>query len=108
LTELGSRAARVQALLEEDAKELKGYLAGASNTHDKRGRNGLFKERKATFNPVTLDYLADAWGVDVNSPTDLLNKQQSISPVNLSVIDSLEAAKAAYSAKTLFISNRTR
>jgi hypothetical protein len=43
-----------------------------------------------------------------------LNKQQSvrkpktISPVNLSVIDSPEAAKAKYSAKALFILNRIR
>jgi hypothetical protein len=110
----GSRTERFQALLREDVNELKGYLVRTSNTHDKRGRDGVFKGRKATFNPVTMRYLAHAWGVGRNYPKALLNKQQSapkpktISPGSLCVIESLEAAKVRYSAKALFILNRIR
>jgi hypothetical protein len=110
----GSRTERFQALLREDVKELKGYLVRTSNTHDKRGRDGVFEGRKATFNPVTMRYIAHAWGVGRNYPKALLNKQQSapkpktISPGSLCVIDSLEAAKVRYSAKALFILSRIR
>jgi hypothetical protein len=52
------------------------------------------------FNPVTMKYLAHVWGVGVNSPTNLLNEQQSVPKfITISPV-SLEGTKATYSAKS--------
>lgn len=117
--DLGSRNEQFQSLLVEDARELKGYLAVAHNKHNKRGLGGLFKKAKGKYNPISMKYLAAAWDVGLNTATNLLKKRAAEraspnnepkpdSPVHLSVIDSLEAAKAKYTPKSLYISSRIR
>ena len=103
--------------LREDAKELQGLLSILSNTHESRGRGGLYKKRKSNYNPVSMKYLAKAWGVGKNFPTTLLKQQppassapspSTLPAVNLPVIDSKAAAKVKYTAKNMFISHRVR
>jgi hypothetical protein len=119
----GSGKERFQNLLREDTKELLGFLSAksiagtvTSTRHDKKGRNGCFTQRKTKNNPQTITYLAKAWGVGKNFPLQNVKKgaapafattlEQTTNPTNLSVINSLEATKVHYSAKSLFVANR--
>jgi hypothetical protein len=116
--QLGSRNERFQSLLREDTKELLGFLSGRSTTgtddrrHDKKGRSGRFVKRKNKSNACTISYLAKAWGVGRNTPLRNIKKGQQTkaekkpNPTQLSVIDSLDAAKIHFSARNLFIADR--
>lgn len=100
-------------LLREDAKELQGVLSVQSNCHEGRGRGGLFKKRTTQFTPVSMKYLAKAWGVGVNYPGKLLKQQSTkseytISPPNLPVVESKVAATVRYSPRNMFIADRIR
>lgn len=107
-----------KSLLREDAKELKGYLSAnpnPPNAHMIRGRKGSFKKRRSNYSPVSYRYLASAWGVGKNFPKKVLNEKPQPSepmpttnPTQLSVIDSMEAAKTKYTAKNLFLYHRVR
>jgi hypothetical protein len=127
--EHGRRNKRFNILLREDTKEMLGFLSGRSTAgggtggptrrhnngstiHNKKGRNGCFSKRAIKHDPHTLAYLAKAWGVGKNFPMENLKKgaastepEQTTNPTQLSIIDSLEAAKIHFSAKSLFISN---
>jgi len=99
-------------LLREDAKELQGVLSMLTNNHVARRRDGLFKTRNAQFVPMSMKYLAKAWGVGKNYPAELLKKQLTetvtapVSPPCLPVIESKAAAEVKYTPKSLFIAHR--
>ena len=109
---------RFRNFLIQDTKELQGYLAAKpeSNQHTKdRARSGKFKPRKNVHNPLSIKYLAKAWGVGRKFPTVLLKSQNEMPPLESHrnctrehVIDSLEAAANHYTAKTGFMEEAAR
>jgi hypothetical protein len=120
----------------EDTKELLGFLlakstagTGGSTGHNKKGLDGCFTKR-ATKKNLTLLLILGKLGVCVSKNFPLMNlrkgaasasmnlrkgaasasstkPEQTTNPVHLSVINSLEAAKVHYSAKSLFVANLT-
>ena len=113
VSHLGSRNKHFRSLLREDTKEILGFLSGrtaSTGTDDRRqrrkGRDGRFVKSKTKSNPCTIGYLAKAWGVGRNFPLENVKAETKPNPTQLSVIDSLAAAKIHFSARYLFIANR--
>jgi hypothetical protein len=125
VSDLSSHNERFRSLLREDTKELLGFLSGQPPAyhHRPKGRNGQFIKSKAKSNPCTISYLAKAWGVGRNFPTENIKRGQrqqeaetggrattatekKPNPTQVSVIDSLDAAKLHMSARNLFIADR--
>jgi hypothetical protein len=116
--------------MREDIKELRGVLTVTHgyndrvakvgqllNIHNNTGKNGKFKKRTTLYNPLTMKYLAKAWGVGQKYPTQLMNEPspttadevvESMNPSRLPVISSLAAAKVKYSPKNMYIMNQIR
>jgi hypothetical protein len=103
----------------QDVKELKGYLAALLKANPQYGaaglrgaRDGKFKKRAKRYNPITMKYLAIAWGVGVNFPKQLLEtfrvepKEADLNATQLCTIECLEAAKIQYTAKKLFMQSQ--
>jgi hypothetical protein len=87
---------------------------GGSTRHNKKGCNGHFSKRAIKHSPHAITYLAKAWGIGKNFPLENLKKgatstkpEKTTNPTQLSVINSLEAAKVHFSAKSLFVANLT-
>lgn len=108
-------------LLREDTRELEGVLSvSSSNKYNVTGRDGRFKKRKSDFNPLSITYLAHAWGVGKNFRAKLLKRQSddsmhSVSPSKpeqhehyLPVIDSFVSAQVRYNPRNLYIQQRIR
>jgi hypothetical protein len=109
-------------LCQDDVRELNGYLAAKPEVsrHNERqaGTNKFVaRKNKDRINPITLSYLAKAWGVGSNDPLNVLKRQAELgkpkqdpvpSVTQTSVIESLEAAKVRYTAKSLFMEHRVR
>ena len=111
-------SARYQSLLCQDVRELNGYLAAKPevNHHNERHAeiNKFVARENNEVNPITFSYLSKAWGVRKNYPLLVLKRQAKLGkpkpdPVpnltQISVIESLEAAKIRFTAKSLFIDN---
>jgi len=97
----------------QDARELVGYLSAAPKTyiHHERGKTGRFKVRKAKFNPKSLRYLAEAWGVDKKTLYNHLQRAanpqtKTTSPTQMSIIDNFESAKVYFTGRRLYIQHR--
>jgi hypothetical protein len=109
---------RFESLLCQDARELKEYLKDKpelSRYNERCAGNNKFKARKKNeFNPITLIYLTKSWGVGRNFIDSILKREgqpkkpKVRSSSQLCVIDSLESAKAKYTAKNLFMASRVR
>lgn len=68
---------KVLHALSADYRELKSYHEGLSALsdqnfllHDNKGKNGQFKKRKTKHNPLSVTYLAFAWGCSRSAPSE--------------------------------------
>lgn len=100
------------AALTKDILELRGILAGIveGNRYTDRNKDGKFKNRSTKNSPLTRSYLAFAWGTHRNQIRRLEVKDEEgkkesrgLTASQLSVIESLEAAKARFTAMRIFI-----
>jgi hypothetical protein len=111
-----------------DLKELDGVISATSTNgsrryvhkaHEVGGKlAGKFAKRKGTFDPLTIVYLGNAWGVGKNhaarvrkkgaSELGLARKVHPDNPCRLSPIESLEAAKQRFTAKALFLQHHVK
>jgi hypothetical protein len=98
-------------VLYQNAKELRTFLQllPSGKNHGHQRKSGQFKEQNSKFSPITMRYLAEAWGVGIHLPKTLLDRVgipypvARASPNHKSHIESLEAAKICFSARTLYI-----
>jgi len=104
----------------QDAREMRLYLHvnPDSNKHLKRNSaSGELSKRSTKFNPRTLTYLNHAWDVGKNTINRMLKAQANNADGNKDpkknssremIIDSMEAAKARITPKSLFMANRVK
>jgi len=112
---IDKRSERFRSILCQDARELQGFLAATpkAGKHLERKQNGNFKANKGKFNPLTMRYLVNAWGVSYHMPFNLLQssnerKTKTVSPMQQSIINRFASAKVYFTGRNLFIQDCVR
>jgi len=112
---IDKRSERFHSILCQDAQEFQGFLAATpkAGKHLEQKQNGNFKASKGKFNPLTMRYLANAWGVSYHMPFNLLQssnerKTKTVSPMQQSIINRFASAKVYFTGRNLFIQDCVR